>query len=76
MTLLQTAIAEKRRILRHEYGGMMTLQDLTQELGFASTNSARKWVQDVALDHTRIGSRIRYDTDLVAKILVQRREPA
>lgn len=73
MTPLQTQRQEKRRILRGEYGGMMTLTDLTRELGFTDPKSARRWVKEAELPATMICGRKRYDTDEVAKRLVDRR---
>ena len=64
------AIREKARTLRDIYGGMMTMTDLTHELGYGSKKSARAWVASVELEGTRIGRSIKYDTDLVAKALV------
>ena len=67
------AVREKRDILRSIYGGMMTLADLTKELWYSSRKSAAKWVESVELDGTRVGKSVRYDTDLVARKLVDGR---
>lgn len=67
------AIAEKRRILRKEYGGMMTLQQLAQELGYASTISARSWVSAHFIEGVRMGRTVRYETDVVAKVIADSR---
>jgi ribosomal protein L15E len=63
-------IGEKRRILRAEYGGMMTIEDLARELGYKSRKPAIIWTHEVGLEGTRIGHQKRFDTDIVAKILV------
>ncbi len=67
------AIAEKRRILRDEYGGMMTLVQLTHELGYSSPKSARSWVREHALEGVMTGKSVRYETDEVAKAIVNAR---
>ncbi len=67
------AIAEKRRILREEYGGMLTLKQLAQELGYASPISARSWVVSHSLEGVRMGRTVRYETDVVAKAIVDSR---
>lgn len=41
---IYTSIAEKRRILRDIYGGMMTLTDVARELG-RTRDVARAWVR-------------------------------
>jgi hypothetical protein len=63
-------VGEKRRILRKEYGGMMTIEDLAKELGYKSRKPAIAWTREVGLEGTRIGRQKRFDTDVVAKILV------
>lgn len=67
------AVREKREILRGIYGGMMTLADLTKELGYTSPKSALKWVESVEIEGTKIGRSVRYDTDMVARRLVDGR---
>ncbi len=71
MTVIQQAIREKQQTLRRIYGGMMTLKDLADELGYRDEKSARKWVKEVQLQATLIGRRKRYDTDTVAKKLTE-----
>jgi transposase-like protein len=66
-------VNEKRKILREIYGGMMTLKQLSRELGYSSTNSARKWVQEHALQGVRLGKSVRYETDQVARVIVDGR---
>lgn len=60
--------AEKRRILRRSYSGAMSLTDLSAELR-VSTDYAKQWGMENRLGF-RIGSRIKYDTDMVAKRIV------
>lgn len=67
------AIAEKRRILREEYGGMLTLQQLTRELGYSCPKAARAWVRNHALEGVKMGTTVRYETDVVAKVIVDSR---
>lgn len=64
-------IREKRLIMREVYGGLMTLTDLSHELGM-NRDKARQWGREHMVG-VQIGSRIKYDTDEVAKIIVQRR---
>jgi hypothetical protein len=66
-------IREKRNIMRQQYGGMMSCVDLMKELGYSSPQSVKAWIQDVGLLGTKIGRSIKYDTDCVAKILVDAR---
>ena len=65
-------IAEKRRILRGIYGGMMSLSDLTRELGLKDTRAAKAWALQNGIGN-QIGRWIRYDTDTVAKQIVMGR---
>ena len=67
------AVREKRDILRGLYGGMMSLAQLTRELGYSSTNSTRAWLSESGLEAVRIGRSTRYETDQVAKIIVNGR---
>ncbi len=66
-------IKEKRQILRDIYGGMMTIADLTKELGYGSPKSARAWLSTVGVEAVRVGRGIRYETDQVAKAIVNGR---
>lgn len=68
---LYTKIAEKRRIMREIYGGMMTLTDVAKELG-RSRDVARAWVRSLELG-TQIGKRVYYETDEIAKAIVHGR---
>ena len=70
---LYAEIREKRAILRELYGGMMSLRDLSQELGTKSKGATRNAVQDMGLPATQVGRMKKYDTDEVAKRLVERR---
>ncbi len=66
-------VAEKRGILRDIYGGMMTLDDVMTELGYTSPVSARRAVQEMGIVPTQVGRMKKYETDLVAKRLVELR---
>lgn len=66
-------IREKRKILRELYGGMMTSQQLMGELGIKSQGTLRRAVQEMSIPVTVVAGRNRYDTDEVAKRLVQLR---
>lgn len=67
------AVAEKRRILRDEYGGMMTLVELGKELGYKCQKSTKAWVREHFLEGVQMGRGVRYETDLVARIIVDAR---
>lgn len=64
-------IAEKRKILRGIYGGMMSAADLGKELGM-KPDAARLWAREQGIGNM-IGKRIKFETDQVAKIIVERR---
>ena len=65
---LYNDIAEKRKIMRDIYGGMMTLTDVAKELG-RTRGVARTWVKSLGLG-SQIGKRIYYETDEIAKAIV------
>ena len=71
MTQQQAEIRKKRRILRDEYGGMMGVTELARELG-VHHSMAKQWGIENGCA-IRIGKRIKYDVDVVAELLVQRR---
>lgn len=62
-------ISEKRKILRGEYGGMMSACDLARELSM-NRHTAKEWgiAEGVGVI---IGKRIKFDTDAVAKRIVE-----
>ena len=66
-------IKEKRNILRDRYGGMMKVSDLMKEFGYADPRSAKNVVEMLGIPPTKAGRLKKYDTDLVAKALVDRR---
>lgn len=68
---LYANIAEKRKIMRDLYGGMMTLTDVAKELS-SNRDVARAWVRSLGLG-VQVGKRVRYETDEVAKAIVQAR---
>lgn len=70
---LYREIAEKRKILREQYGGMMTLKDVQTEFGFNSHHSAQRAIDNMGIPATKVGGRKKYDTDSVAKRLVELR---
>ena len=71
MSTIYKDTKEKRGILRDLYGGMMSLADLSRELGM-KPEQAREWARDNELG-SQIGSRIKFETDQVAKVLVLKR---
>ncbi|WP_204246196.1 hypothetical protein [Flavonifractor sp. An306] len=52
---------------------MMTLTDLMEELGYGSRISARKAVVAMGIPATQVGRMKKYDTDVVARRLVELR---
>ena len=56
---LYANIAEKRKIMRDLYGGMMTLTDVAKELS-SNRDVARAWVRSLGLG-VQVGKRERYD---------------
>lgn len=70
---IASEIREKRTILRDRYGGMMTLEELREELGYRPRTSARQAAQELGILPTQIGRMKKYDTDQVAKRLVELR---
>ena len=65
-------IAEKRRTLRGIYGGMMSLSDLAKELGVKDKRSAKAWAMQQGIGN-QIGRFLRFETDQVAKAIVNGR---
>lgn len=72
MANLTSEIAEKRRILRAVYGGMMNLTQLTRELGLKDSRVAKAWAAEKGIGNL-VGRTIRFETDVVAKLIVQGR---
>mgnify|MGYP005809384411 CR=1 FL=1 len=70
---LYKEIADKRKILRDQYGGMMSLEDIKIELGYRSRESALAAAREMDIPVTRIGRMKKYDTDIVARRLVELR---
>lgn len=66
-------IRAKQEIMRDRYGGMMSLNDLGTELGYSSKTSILKAVKELDIPATRVGRMKKYDTDIVAKRLVELR---
>lgn len=71
MSSLRSQVEEKRKILRNIYGGAMTLKDLCVELGL-NHHQAKEWAKcrDIGFS---TGARIKYETDEVAKAIVNAR---
>lgn len=70
---IASEVREKRNILRDRYGGMMTLVDLMTELGYKSEKSAMRAAIEMGLPQTKIGRSKKFDTDTVARRLVELR---
>lgn len=69
MTDEQSAIREKRNIMRAIYGGMMTQASLAKELGM-KPEDAKEWARERGIGGV-YGARIKFETDMVAKAIVQ-----
>lgn len=72
MASIHNDIAAKARILREVYGGMLSLTQLTRELGLKDQRAAKAWAEEHGIGN-QIGSRVRYDVDQIAKVLVMGR---
>ena len=70
---IASEVKEKRGILRDRYGGMMTLADLMEELGYKSEKSAARAAREMDLPQTKVGRSKKFDTDTVARRLVELR---
>lgn len=51
----------------------MTLRDLAEEFGYQSEKSASRAAQDMGIEPTKIGKSKKYDTDSVARRLIELR---
>ncbi len=51
----------------------MTLEQLKRELGYHDNTQAKRWAVDAGLDLIQIGRMKKYDTDQLARILVNAR---
>ena len=71
MAAIYNDIREKRNILRDLYGGMMTLSDLSRELGM-KPEDAKVWAIEQGLC-VQLGKRLKVETDMLAKFIVRRR---
>ena len=71
MSLYQE-VEKKTKLLREDYGGMMSTKDLMRELN-RSRNTVNNWVKENGLEGVRIGRSIRYETDQVACVIVNAR---
>lgn len=57
----------------NRYGGMMTLTDVGKELGVGSRQTAKKFVEAREIPGITVGERIKYESRLVAKAIVNAR---
>ena len=75
LSVLNRAIAEKRRLMYERYGGIMSPTEVAKELGYHPKPSAGdRWAEEHEIPAVRLGPRKRgYETDLVAKAIVHRR---
>lgn len=66
------AVEKKTKLLRADYGGMMNIEQLRQELGLCR-NSVYAWVREHALEGVKVGRITKYETDQVARVIVDGR---
>lgn len=71
MARLYELIQQKAEALFERYGGMMTTTDLCKELG-VNPEAAKAWARDNGIGN-RVGKRIKYETDEVARRIVETR---
>ena len=73
--VLGRAIAEKRRILYERHGGIMSPTDVARETGYYTRPvNGDRWAKEHDVPAIKLGTRKRgYETDLVAKAIVQSR---
>lgn len=63
-------VEKKTKLLRADYGGMMTLAQLTHELGYHCPKRARAWIREHSVEGVRRGKSVAYETDQIAKAIV------
>lgn len=66
-------IEKKTKLLRADYGGMMTIKQLMKELGFGSHHTVYAWLRENNVEGIRIGRSVRYECDQIARIIVDAR---
>lgn len=71
MSSLYEKIRKKSDAMYKRYGGMMTTTDLSKELG-VNRDAAKAWAQSQGIGN-RIGKRVKYETDEVARRIVETR---
>lgn len=71
MASLYEKVRKKADELYRRYGGMMTTTDLSKELG-VNRDAAKAWARSEGIGN-RIGKRIKYETDEVARRIVETR---
>lgn len=64
----------KQATLRRLYGGMMTMAEVSRELGYRNRVAARDWLTNHMVPEVRIGAVVRYESDAIAKAIVDSRE--
>lgn len=69
-TAFYKEVEKKAKLLRADYGGMMSIKDLMRELGFDSHHTVKNWITENGVEGVRIGRSIRYETDQVAQVIV------
>lgn len=65
--MVRPDVKEKRKIMYERYGGMMTVTDVSKELG-VSRQGAADWLEG-RVKGCQVGKRIKFETDMVAKAI-------
>lgn len=71
MVSLYEKVRQKSEAMFKRYGGMMTTTDLSRELGI-NRDAAKEWARSEGIGN-KIGKRIKYETDEVARRIVESR---
>lgn len=71
--LFYQEVKKKTDLLRSDYGGMMSVKDLMHELGFGSHHTVNNWIRDNGVEGVKVGRSVKYETDQVARVIVNAR---
>lgn len=71
MASLYEKVRQKADAMFKRYGGMMTTSDLSRELG-VNRDAAKAWAKAEGIGNL-VGKRVKYETDEVARRIVETR---
>lgn len=66
-------IYKKRDEMYDRYGGMMTMVQVKMELGVTDNRTAKEILRDLGVEPIRLGRSLKYETDMLARAIVNRR---